>query len=276
MIISALGFSLMQLCVKYLQHLPTVEIVFFRSVVSIVLSVSMILKLKISPWGNQKKYLILRGLFGMTALTLFFYTLQNLPIATAITIQYLSPIFTAIFAIFILGEKLKPVQFLFFLAAFVGVAVIKGFDDNVETKYLIAGVVSSIFAGLAYNMIRKVKDTDHPVVVVFYFPLIAIPVMFVLSLYQWTWPQGWDWGVLLLMGIFTQLAQVYMTKGWQAAEANTIAPLKYIGIIFALFFDYTLFGISPNLQTGLGIALVLGGVILNVASSNRFKKKKTA
>ena len=149
MIISALGFSLMQLCVKYLQHLPTVEIVFFRSVVSIVLSVSMIIKLKISPWGNQKKYLILRGLFGMTALTLFFYTLQNLPIATAITIQYLSPIFTAIIAIFVLGERMKRVQWLFFLLAFIGVVMLKGFDDRVSVFYFGLGILSAFFAGAA-------------------------------------------------------------------------------------------------------------------------------
>lgn len=273
MIISAVGFSLMQLCVKMLAHLPTTEIVFFRSVVSIVLSLIAIKKIGISPWGVQRKYLILRGVFGMTALTLFFYTLQNLPIATAITIQYLSPVFTAIFAIFILKEPMKSVQWLFFLLAFAGVAVVKGFNEDVSLEFLVAGIVSACFAGLAYNMIRKVKDTDHPVVVVFYFPLIATPVMLLLSLSGWITPTGMDWVYLLLMGVFTQVAQVYMTKGWQSGEAGKIAPLKYIGILFALFFDAVLFGIFPNSQTFIGIGLVLLGVISNVVWITRSKKK---
>ena len=269
MIVSSLGFSLMQLCVKFLSHLPTVELVFFRSLVSLILSLVTLYKLGIHPMGNNRKFLVLRGLFGATALSLFFYTLQNLPIATAITIQYLSPIFTAIFAIFILGEKMKSIQWVFFTLAFAGVAVIKGFNSDVSLKYLLAGVTSAVFAGLAYNMIRRVKDTDHPVVVVFYFPLIAIPIMGALSLFNWVTPHGKDWLILILMGIFTQIAQVYMTKAWQSDTANRIAPLKYIGIIFALSFDFFLFDIVPSFYTFIGILLVVGGVVFNLFASKK-------
>ena len=271
MIISALGFSLMQLCVKYLKHLPVTEIVLFRSIISLVLSLAILQKEKVNPFGNSKKYLILRGVFGVTALSLFFYTLQNLPIATAITIQYLSPIFTALFAIKILKEPMKKMQWVYFFISFLGIAVIKGFNQEVELKYLVAGVVSAIFAGLAYNMIRKVKDTDHPVVVVFYFPLIATPVMALLSINYWVMPIGMDWVYLILMGIFTQIAQVYMTKGWQSGQANKIASLKYIGIVFALFFDFTLFNILPEWTTIVGIVLVLSGVLLNVVKPFKLK-----
>src|SRR5690606_2025282 len=108
---------------------------------------------------------ILRGVFGVTALTLFFYTLQKLPLGSAITIQYLSPIFTAFFAIFMLGEKMYKIQWLFFGISFAGIAVIKGFDPNISLPLFLMGLGSAIFAGLAYNCVRKVKDTDHPLVV---------------------------------------------------------------------------------------------------------------
>ncbi len=271
MLFSAFAFSLMQLCVKYLDHLPFTELVFFRSIVSLVISIVVLKRMRVPLLGNSRVFLVLRGVFGVIALSLFFFTLQNLPIATAITIQYLSPIFTALFAIWILKEPMRPVQWLFFALAFSGIALMKGFGDDVDTIYLVAGMISAVFAGLAYNMIRKVKDTDHPVVVVLYFPLIATPIMGVISIFYWETPIGWDWIILLAMGVFTQIAQVFMTKAWQLEEANKVASLKYVGVFFALGWDLMLFNISHGWATYAGIALVLSGVILNV-----IKRKKRA
>lgn len=272
MLISVVGFALMNLTVKFLDRLPTTELVLFRSIVSLSICLYFLKKRHIPLFGNQKKYLILRGVFGVTALTLFFYTLQNLPLGSAITIQYLSPIFTAFFAIFMLGEKMYKVQWLFFLVSFAGIALIKGFDPNIDTKLFLIGITSSLFAGLAYNCIRKVKDTDHPLVVVFYFPLIATPIMAIISAFNWVTPMGWEWALLLLMGVLTQIAQVYMTKALQNAEANEITSLKYLGIIFALGFDLFIFKVVYQPIALIGIAMVLGGVILNVLFKARKRK----
>lgn len=276
MLISVLGFSLMNLVVKFLGRLPATELVLFRSLVSITLCFIFFQRNKISPWGNNKKYLILRGVFGVTALTLFFYTLQKLPIGSAITIQYLSPIFTAFFGIYLLGEKVRKLQWLFFLVSFGGIGLIKGFDANITVPLFIMGIISAIFSGLAYNCIRKLKDTDHPVVVVFYFPLVATPIMLIVSLFHWVTPIGWEWLLLVLMGVLTQIAQVYMTKAYQAAEINEVASLKYIGIVFALGFDFFIFNLQYEFLTLVGILLVLGGVILNIAYKARLKRKGLA
>ena len=273
MLISVLGFALMNLTVKFLGRLPATELVLFRSLVSIVLSVYFLKRRHIPLFGNQKKYLILRGIFGVTALTLFFYTLQKLPLGSAITIQYLSPIFTAFFAIFMLGEKMYKIQWLFFAISFAGIAVIKGFDPNISLPLFLMGLGSAVFAGLAYNCIRKVKDTDHPLVVVFYFPLMAIPVMAIISLFNWVTPIGWEWGLLLLMGVLTQIAQVYMTKALQNAEANEITGLKYLGVIFALGFDFLIFDIQYRPMALAGIAMVLSGVIINIIYKSQKRKK---
>jgi drug/metabolite transporter (DMT)-like permease len=224
----------------------------------------MIRRKKLNPFGNNKLYLILRGVFGVTALTLFFYTLQFLPIGSAITIQYLSPIFTVIFAIFMLKEKMKKVQWLYFGISFIGVAVIKGYDPNITVPLLIMGIASAFFSGLAYNCIRKVKNTDHPLVVVFYFPLIATPAMLILSIGNFVMPVGIDWVLLIVMGVLTQIAQMYMTKAYQMSTMNQVAPLKYLGILFAIGFDVYIFGLSYQPIVFLGILLVIIGVTLNL------------
>lgn len=264
MLIATFAFSLIQLCVKLLSHLPVVELVLFRSLVSLSLTIFYLKKLDIEPFGHNKKYLILRGVSGVMALTMFFYTLQVMPLGSAVTLQYLSPIFTSVLAIFLLREKVLPPQWLFFALSFAGVLMLKGFDDRVAFWPMMAGIGSALFSGVAYNAIRKVKDTDHPLVVVFYFPMIATPIMFVLSLFVWRWPQGWDWLVIILLGVFTQIGQLNMTKALQAEEASKVTSLKYLGTIYALSYGLMFFGEKYTLLGILGIVLVTGGVVLNV------------
>tara|TARA_B100001057_G_scaffold492694_1_gene585580 strand:+ start:2701 stop:3534 length:834 start_codon:yes stop_codon:yes gene_type:complete len=265
---STLAFALMQICVKYLPHIPAQELILFRSIVSIVLSVAMIKKLDIPILGNNKKVLMMRGIFGTTALLLFFYTLQNIPLASAVTLQYLSPIFTALFAAIILKEKMQIKQWLFFGISFVGVAIIKGFDERISLTFMLIGICSAMFSGMAYTCIRQLKDTEHPLVVVLYFPLVAIPIMSLLSYLNWVTPQGTDWLYLLLMGLFTQIAQIMMTKGIQSGVANKMISIKYVGTIYALAIGYLLFGESYSIMSLLGIGMVIAGVVLNL-----FKKK---
>lgn len=271
MLISTFAFSLMTLFVKFIPDIHTFEIIFFRSLISLIISFVALRMKRIYPLGVNKKYLVMRGMFGVTALTLFFITLQNVPLANAVTIQYLSPIFTAIFAIFMLGEKLKWLQGLFFFISFCGVLMIKGFDERISTTYLLLGITSAVFAGLAYNCIRKVKDTDHPLVVVIYFPLIATPIMAVLSYFYWKTPTLYELGILLGIGIATQFGQVYMTKALQAESAAKISAMKYIGTIYALSYGYFFFRETYSTQALLGIGLVIFGVILNVVYKSTVK-----
>lgn len=261
---STAAFALMQICVKFLPHIPAHELILFRSVISIVLSVAMLRHLGIALLGNNKKVLLMRGVFGTTALLMFFYTLQNIPLASAVTIQYLSPIFTALFAAIFLKEKMHLKQWLFFGISFAGVAMIKGFDERISLTFMLIGICSAMFSGMAYTCIRQLKDSEHPLVVVLYFPLVAIPIMSVLSYFNWVTPQGTDWLYLLLMGLFTQVAQLLMTKGIQSGIANKMISLKYVGTIYALAIGYLVFGESYGLMSLVGIAMVIAGVVLNL------------
>jgi len=273
MILSSFAFSLMHLCVKALPHIPVFELVFFRSVVTLLISYFALKSKSVPVFGNNRKVLLARGLLGVTALTLFFITLQNIPLAGAVTIQYLSPIFTALFAVWILKEKMQNRQWLFFALAFLGVFLLKGFDisGQISYKFVAIGLVSACFSGLAYNCIRLLRTTEHPLVVVFYFPLVATPIMGVLSFFQWVTPQGIDWLYLILLGVITQIAQIYMTKGIQSDLAGNIMTYKYIGVLFAFTYGYLFFGETYSLMSLIGIFLLLSGVLLNIVFKHRAK-----
>ncbi len=281
MLLSSLCFAIVNLFVKLLtnpnnlagvfQEYPPYEIVLFRSIISLSISLYIIRQQKIPVFGHNKKWLIIRGIFGATALTLFFYTLQNLPIAVATTVQYLSPIFTVLFAIPLQGERVKPQQWLYFAIAITGVAVIGldkqlGSDRSIDFDpiWLLLGLVSAVFSGIAYNAIMKCRKTDAPITVVMYFPLIATPVMVVLCLINgFIVPQGKEWFILLIIGVFTQLAQVLMTKAFHFEAAAKVTPIKYIGAIYALGIGFFIFNETLSLIVFIGISFILLGVILN-------------
>lgn len=209
----------------------------------------------------------------MTALFLFFLTIKHMPLASATTIQYISPMFTVLLATQMMNERVRPIQWILFALAFVGVLMIKGFDDRVSYTFLAVGITSALISGLAYNAIMKCRTTDHPLTVVLYFPLIATPVMGTACVtVEWVMPQGIEWLLLLVMGIFTQIAQLYMTKALHADHSSRIMPFKYFGVLYALGIGFFFFGETVPWLSGLGIALVLLGVILNAFVKNVNKK----
>lgn len=272
MLLSTFFFALMNVCVKFLAHLPPMEVVLFRSIISLALSYGMIRRAGINPWGNRKLVLITRGLAGGFSLLLYYTTLQNIPLAGAVTIQYLAPIFTALLGVFIAKEKVAPWQWVFFLVSFAGVLVIEGVDTRISLKYLLIGVGSAFLSGVAYNSVRKLSETDHPLVIVFYFPLVSLPLSLVFCLFDWVPPRGNDWLWLVLIGLLTQLGQYFMTRSYQVEKLARVANLNYIGILYALGLGFVFFGETFHVYAYLGITLVLLGVLLNMAYSRKLRQ----
>ena len=273
MLISTLAFACMNSIVKYLVHVNAFQIVFFRSVSCLFFTFGYLLKNNIPILGNNRKLMIIRGIVGVTSMTLFFMSTKYLQIGTAISLRYLAPIFAAIFAVFLLKEKIRTMQWLFFAIAFLGVIIIKGFDAQVNSYGLLLIFGASIFSGLVYVLIRKIGKRDHPVVVVNYFMVVATIVGGVLSIKNWVNPVGKEWFLLFALGFFGYFGQVYMTKAFQIATTNQVAPLKYIEVIFTVLFGIFIFAEIYTLWSLLGIVLIILGLILNVLYKSKIESK---
>ncbi len=263
MLLSTASFSLMNAFIKYLDHIPGFQLVFFRSVTSFVLATTYLLSHKIPVLGNQRKLLSLRAIVGLLSMSLFFFSFKYLAVGTAVSLRYIAPIFAALFAIFILKEKLKPIQFLFFFIAFTGVLVLKGFDSDMSNIGIALVVTASVFTGMVYILIRKIGKGDHPVVVVNYFMFLATVVGGILCLFTWVPPAGKDWLLLLSLGIFGYVGQVFMTKAFQLAPTNKVAPIKYTEVIFTITIGVLWFGDTYTLWSFIGILLIIGGLVAN-------------
>ncbi|MEO6969265.1 MAG: DMT family transporter [Chthoniobacterales bacterium] len=264
MLLATLAFAVMNVFVKQLDRIPAMEIVFFRCLVSGIICGVVIARERFDWKGNNHTLLIARGTFGTLALFAFFVTLQHMHLATAVTIQYLSPIFTALIGVFVLREAVPKRQWLFYGIAFAGVFVLKGFDSRVSTFYLLIGIGSALCSGMAYNLVRRLREREAPIVVVLHFQLVGIVAGLVFILFRWITPSPWEWLFLVMCGVLTQVGQIGLTKSLQSERIAQVAVLNYIGLIYALIFGVTLFGERYTLQTVLGIALVIVGVILSV------------
>jgi len=272
MVISAIAFACMDVTVKYLVNVNAFQIVFFRSISTLAFTLTFLIKNKIPILGNQKKLLVLRGLVGVTSMAFFFLALKYLPVATTVSLRYMAPIFAALFAVLFLKENIKPLQWLFFIMSFLGVLVLKGFDEQLNTFGLILILISAVFSGLVYMLLNKIGTGDHPVVIVNYFMAIAALVGGVLSIGHWKTPLGLEWILLFSLGIFGFFGQLFMTKAFQTAEINQVAPLKYLEVVFTLIFGILLINDVYTIWSLLGIALIIGGLILNMLYKAKTKK----
>ncbi|KJD36364.1 multidrug transporter [Tamlana sedimentorum] len=274
MLISTMAFACMNTIVKSLVDVNAFQIVFFRSVGSLVFTFGFLFKNKIPLLGNNKKLMIIRGLVGVTSMSLYFMSTKYLPIGTAVTLRYLAPIFASVLAIFILKERIRKWQWLFFAIAFFGVLIIKGFDTQINTYGLILILVAALFSGMVYVVLSKIGKSEHPVVVVNYFMVISTIVGGVISIFNWTTPTATELGLLLSLGVFGYFGQVYMTKAFQVASTNQVAPLKYLEVIFTVLFGVFMFAEIYTVWSLLGIALIITGLILNVVYKAKMDKKK--
>lgn len=264
MIFSVIAFSLMNAVVKYLNNFSAYQIVFFRSIGTLFFTVPLIIKAKIPMLGNNKKWLFLRGLAGVFSLTCFFQSLNYLAVGTAVSLRYTSPIFATIFALIFLNEKIKSIQWFLFLLAFVGVLIIKGFGVDVNTTGVIFILLSAISLGVIFVIIRKLGNSENPLVIINYFMVMAFIFGGIMSINHWRNPSLIEWLLLLSLGVFGYIGQLYMTKALQSHETNVIAPLKYLEVVFMIVIGAVWFGEIYNLWTLLGVLLIMFGLIYNV------------
>lgn len=275
MLISTFCFTMMQALIKYIPrgHIPTVEQTFFRSFITGFFCLIFILHKKMSFKVKNPKLIGWRSLVGTLSMFSFFYILPRMPLGSSVTIKYLSPIFTAIFAVAMLKEKMKPQQWIYILMSFIGILLLKGFDSRIALLDLGIGLISAVSGGLLYVILRQIGDDDDPFLVVFYFMMIASFISLIAMIPYWITPNAKDYLIFLGVGFAGFLAQIYMTKAFQQQDdANYIAQFKYLEAAYAIIIGYIWFGETYNLLSFMGIVLIFVSLLLNI----RFKSKQRA
>lgn len=272
MMISALSFALMAAFVKEAGQLgiPLLQIIFVRAVISVVLSLADIGRARVHPLGHRRVLLLGRGVSGFLALTGVFYALIHLSMAQATVLQYLHPVFTAALAFLFLAERPTTPTLVCILLSLLGLLCIVSpywfAPVDAETPFwpVVAGLGGALGSGIAYTLVRKLVATEHPSVIVLYFPMVCLPGTLLLGGGDFIWPTVAGWWVLLGVGCFTQCGQLALTKAMQMDAASRVTSLSYVQIIFAAVLGWLVFGEIPTQATLLGGGLILLGAIVSV------------
>jgi len=264
MVASAFGFSVMAMLVKLASaRLPLGEIVFARALITLGISYAMARRAGLSPWGNQRLSLMLRGLLGFGGLTGCYIAIARLPLADASVIQNSTPLLTAVLAWWLLGEHIGWPTAFAMACGIAGVTlIVRPTGDGLDPVGVGAGLTAVVCSSSAYVTVRKLARTEHPLVIVFYFPLVATPLALPWALTSFVVPRPIDYLVLLAIAAATQIGQVFVTQALAIERAGRATTLGYLQVAFAMGWQLAVFGEVPTPWTLGGASLILGGTLL--------------
>lgn len=273
MIQAAFWFAVMALLVKLASQggLPTMQIVLARALVTLALSSIGLWRAGLRPFGTNTRLLLLRGLFGSAGLMCFYAAVSHLPLAEATVIHQVSPVLTAVVAAIWIGEKLQAHILLGMALAFGGVILIaqpatlfatSQAEPDISWLFVVIGVCGALFASLAYVAVRTLGKTEPPLLVVFYFPIVTVPISLPFAMHEWVWPDLTGWALLLGVGTATQVAQIALTNGLMREPAGRAISVGYLQVAFATIFGALVFDTMPELWSWVGMALIISSLFL--------------
>lgn len=260
LLMSALGFAIMSIFVKLAGDLPTVQKVFFRNMITSVISIILIIKHR-HPILHSKSSiipLIFRSTFGVLGMVLYFYAMDHMMLSDANMINKLSTFFLLLFSALFLKEKLKAYQIIAVIIAFLGALLIIKPAFQIDIIPYIASFIASICAGAAYTIVRYLGNKEHYYSITFFFSTFSILVLlpFVIIFYQnMTLLQLM---YLLLAGLFASIGQFGITLAYREAPAKEISIFNYFNVIFVTVLSYIVFLDFPDPYSIIGYIVIIG------------------
>ena len=259
MFISVCAFSLMDVIVKWSDDYPVGQVLFFRGFCGIIPILFLIPKDRyLDFYKTTRPFLhFKRCLAGLIALVSIFIALRNLPLATVVSITFAAPIFTTIFSIFLLNEKVGLYRWLAVLVGFVGIIIISEPGFSSLNLYYIYPIIFCLGLSYVAIAIRKLSSTE-PVWLISFFFSFSIMLLSFLSFYQnWILPSLIDLLLLSMIGILGGLANLWLSQSYKLSEVSLVTPLKYLALVFAIIFGYFVWDEIPTLKTLFGAGLVI-------------------
>ena len=240
MFMSVCAFSIMDLVVKWSETYPLGQVIFFRGFFGVLLYFLIMPRDRIKNFYYTKRpgLHFLRCFFGLIALLAIFTALRNLPLATVVSITFAAPIFTTIFSIFFLSEKVGYFRWLAVIVGFVGILIISEPGFSSLNIYYIFPVIFVLGMSYVAISIRQLSSTE-PVwlISLFFSAVITIAGIFTIP-FGWLMPNFIDLILLSMIGFFGGVANLWLSQSYKFSEVSLVTPLKYLALVFAIGFGY--------------------------------------
>ena len=257
--LAALGFAIMYALIKGVGlEFGIVQLVFFRSLVALLIFSPMLLQNRHLLKTNRLKGHLLRSIFGLASMFCLFISAPHIPFTDLTLIIFTMPLFVTILSYPLLKEKVARNQYLIVIAGFIGIFIATEPETNNFTIYYFIAVAGSALYGLAVITIRQLGETEAPGTTFFFFTIICTILSGCTLPFDWISPNSMDWAYLFGIGVFGGLAQFAMIKAYKLAPANLIAPVEYTQFLWAIVFGLLIWGEVPSVKTYIGALIIIG------------------
>ena len=259
MFMSVCAFSIMDAIVKWSDTYPVGQVLFFRGLFGMIPIFFLIPRERYFDFYKTKRPFLhfKRVLAGLISIVAIFIALRKLPLATVVSISFAAPIFTTIFSIFLLKEKVGFYRWLAVFVGFIGIIIISepGYSSlNVNYLYPIVFCLGLSYVAIA---IRQLSSTEPVWLIGLYFSFSIMIISFFTISKGWLMPNLNDLFLLSMVGILGGLANLWLTHSYKLSEVTLVTPLKYLALVFGIFFGYLIWDEVPSIKTLIGASLVI-------------------
>lgn len=258
--VAILCFAVMDAAIKYLTaDFGTWQIMFFRGFFSLI-PIAM-LTARSGGLGTLRTSHLLshvgRALIGIAAAFCFFYAYSIMPLADAYAIAFAGPLFMTALSVPVLKEKVGWRRWLAVLVGFVGVIVMLRPGQGMLTLTALVPLAAAAFYALTMLYVRVLARTESNAAITFYFVTTMSVMAAIAMIPEWRTPQGWQWLLLIMVGVIGGVAQIAFTQAFRLTSPSLLAPFEYTAMIWAVLFGYILFGDIPDKAIWIGGAIVV-------------------
>ena len=276
MVGSVVCFSVMDICVKWLDYYPVGQVLFLRFFIGFIPIFFIIPRDKLLTFYKTSRPGLhtFRAISGAAAIIALFIGLRELPLADVVSLTFGGPIFVTVASIFFLSEKVGIKRWSAVLLGFIGMLLIvqPAFIDL--NFYYVTPIVFCVFFACVAISVRSLSKTEPNYRIAFYFTVLcSILGLATIFTGDWILPTKIDFIIFMIMGLCGSIANLLLTQSYRLAEASLVTPIKYLSLIFAIVFGFLIWSEIPKLLTIFGALLVITSSLIIFTRENKLKKQ---
>ena len=269
---SAFLFSAMQIPISLSgTTIPIMEQVFFRNIVTLILSFILIMRSGGSLFGTKKNQplLFVRSAFGFLGLITQFYAVAHANQGDVSTMMKLSPFMITLWAAIFLREKIRKVQIPALLIAFLGAAFVANPAFNSNLLPLFMAFLCAFFSSVSYTLLAYFKNKVDGMTIIMHFSTFCVLACIPFMIFDFVMPTFKELLLLLLIGVFGGFGQIALTYAYRLATAAEISIYNYSGIVFSIILGYVFLGEVLDVTSVIGCALVIIAALITYIFSGK-------
>ena len=276
MVGSVVCFSVMDICVKWLDYYPVGQVLFLRFFIGFIPIFFIIPREKLLSFYKTSRPGLhaFRAFTGAAAIIALFIGLRELPLADVVSLTFGGPIFVTVASIFFLSEKVGMKRWSAVFLGFIGMLIIvqPAFIDL--NFYYITPIVFCIFFACVAISVRSLSRTEPNYRIAFYFTCLC-SILGIATFFNgdWVLPTKIDMAIFIIMGLCGSVANLLLTQSYRLAEASLVTPIKYLSLVFAIVFGFLIWSEIPKLLTLFGALLVITSSLIIFMRENKLKKQ---